>query len=373
MDTDGKGFFSSWFDFRIDLKTDEFKKEFDEVIGALRTGKGGDTFLRDRTDLAKYCWSHPETGISEREYGVRADTESYSYLMRLNPNRGEYNLYCYCYSREALDRHLKEAEKGIRFIDSGYRELFRIPDGGKIRITYPGGETREETCRYIDPYHTEIGYGSVNLFHIAEFAERMEKSGAKIGPAENADRKREERGKTEHVIWDSTQDFEEWREDLEAELPDATREERERFMEDANRDLLHFIKEELSAGYPNGILVAADLGLWNGRHTAFRELEGGKLSDCFEPGRDTLRIKWYLDPAGDLRAEDHHHDGVNRYLYRAWKDGVTEAEKGKLRERILAGTAGKGEIAALTDRLGDEIGRVYGWTFPERKAAARGR
>lgn len=31
MDTDGNGFFSSWFDFREDLKTDEFKAELDEV------------------------------------------------------------------------------------------------------------------------------------------------------------------------------------------------------------------------------------------------------------------------------------------------------------------------------------------------------
>ena len=31
MDTDGNGFFSSWSDFRDELKTDEFKVEFDEV------------------------------------------------------------------------------------------------------------------------------------------------------------------------------------------------------------------------------------------------------------------------------------------------------------------------------------------------------
>lgn len=31
MDTDGNGFFSSWFDFREELKTDEFKAELDEV------------------------------------------------------------------------------------------------------------------------------------------------------------------------------------------------------------------------------------------------------------------------------------------------------------------------------------------------------
>ncbi len=31
MDTDGNGFFSSWSDFREELKTDEFKAELDEV------------------------------------------------------------------------------------------------------------------------------------------------------------------------------------------------------------------------------------------------------------------------------------------------------------------------------------------------------
>ena len=31
MGTDGNGFFSSWFDFREELKTDEFKAELDEV------------------------------------------------------------------------------------------------------------------------------------------------------------------------------------------------------------------------------------------------------------------------------------------------------------------------------------------------------
>ncbi len=29
---------------------------------------------------------------------------------------------------------MEQAEKGIRFIDPHYKELFRIPDGGQIRI-----------------------------------------------------------------------------------------------------------------------------------------------------------------------------------------------------------------------------------------------
>ena len=107
-------------------------------------------------------------------YGVRVDSEKYAYLLRLNPDRGEYNLYCYCYRRDWLDQHLKDAEKGIRFIDSHYKELFRIPDGGKVKIHYSWNEDQIRTCRYIDDYHVEIGS---NLYHICEFAEYNTKLG----------------------------------------------------------------------------------------------------------------------------------------------------------------------------------------------------
>lgn len=178
MDTDGNGFFSSWFDFREELKTDKFKAEFDDVINSLR--EEGD-ILHNRRALAKYCYCTPQSRMQEEPgyYGVRVDTEKYAYLLRLNPDRGEYNLYCYCYRRDWLDQHLKDAEKGIRFIDSHYKELFRIPDGGKIKIRYSWNEERVRTCRYIDNYHVEIGN---NLYHICEFAERMEQNGNTVIP-----------------------------------------------------------------------------------------------------------------------------------------------------------------------------------------------
>ena len=178
MDTDGSGFFSSWFDFREELKTDELKAEFDEVINSLR--EEGD-ILHNRRALAKYCYCTPQSRMQEESgyYGVRVDTEKYAYLLRLNPDRGEYNLYCYCYRRDWLDQHLKDAEKGIRFIDSHYKELFRIPDGGKVKIHYSWNEDQIRTCRYIDDYHVEIGS---NLYHICEFAERMEQNGNTVIP-----------------------------------------------------------------------------------------------------------------------------------------------------------------------------------------------
>ena len=182
MDSNGEGFFSTWNDFRKDLKTQAFKDEFDEVINGFRD-EG--CFLHNRAALSKYCNSHPEASFgkdslgNEREYGVRVNTDQYAYLMRLNPHKGEYNLYCYCYVREWLDRHLKQAERGIRFITPHYEEKFRIPDGDKIRIASSWGETNDRTCRYIDEYHLEVGN---NLYHICELAELMERNGATITP-----------------------------------------------------------------------------------------------------------------------------------------------------------------------------------------------
>ena len=64
--------------------------------------------------------------------------------------------------------------KDIRFIDSHYKDLFRIPDGSCIQIQYPD-ETVIKPCTFIDEYHTKIGY---NVFHICQFAEIMERNGA---------------------------------------------------------------------------------------------------------------------------------------------------------------------------------------------------
>lgn len=178
MDSDGNGFFSSWEDYRKELKTDEFKDEFDKVINSLR--EEGD-ILYNRKSLAKYCYSSPQAKMNNEQdyYGVRVDTEKYAYLCRLNPNKGEYNLYCYCYIKDWLDKHIRSAEKGIRFITPEYKEKFRISDGEKIRITFSDGEVKDRVCRYIDDSHVEIGD---DLYHICEFAERMEQCGATFIP-----------------------------------------------------------------------------------------------------------------------------------------------------------------------------------------------
>ncbi len=116
-------------------------------------------FLKSRDAMRDFCREHPESALDHGffSFGFRADTAQYAYLIRLHPYKAEENLFIYCYRHDWLDRHMEQAEKGIRFIDPHYNELFRIPDGGQIRILREGCAPIDRTCRYIDDCHVEVG------------------------------------------------------------------------------------------------------------------------------------------------------------------------------------------------------------------------
>lgn len=67
----------------------------------------------------------------------------------------------------------------IRFIDSGYNDLFSLPDGGSVVLTGFDGRKTTLTCTYIDDHHAKIGS---SVYHICEFAEIMERNGATYAP-----------------------------------------------------------------------------------------------------------------------------------------------------------------------------------------------
>ena len=158
------GFWTKWFDFRKDLKTEKFKTDLDEVVNELK-----EEFLGNMEDLKDFCYMHPRMQINEKWWGVRADTENYSYMIRLGPSTGDYNFYIYCYRRDWLSDHIKQARKGIRFIEPDYKEKFRIEDGDQIRVIVDG-TNMDYICRYVDDYHMEVGS---RLYHICEFAEEF--------------------------------------------------------------------------------------------------------------------------------------------------------------------------------------------------------
>ena len=93
----GQEFFTSWFEHRGEYKTDEFKAEFDEVVNSLRE-KNGLLFSRD--SMTRYCRQRPEAEMAGNyctEYGFKLTTDQHTYMLRCNPNYGDYNFYLYAY------------------------------------------------------------------------------------------------------------------------------------------------------------------------------------------------------------------------------------------------------------------------------------
>ena len=175
---------------------------------------------------------------------------------------------------------------------------------------------------------------------------------------------------SDHVIWSNYDvNYEDWREYMEEEFPNLSEDERYYKMLEINDSYLDDERINLDIPLSQPILLIADLGLWYGRRDSYKVIESGNIADCLRPFYDYTTF--YVDRLGDLRCEDIHHDGTNHYLYRVFKKEATEQQRENLENKILQGTATRADITRLTKRLGDEIGRVYGWSFPQRGSSAR--
>ena len=175
----GAEFHSQFFDLVESRKTDAFRADIDNVVNTMREpGRP----LRDRYTMLTFCGLRESAGFDGnigKEYGFRVDTAEFTYMLRCNPSPHDYNFYLWCYQRVSLESHMAMAAHGIRFITPHYQEKFRIEDGDQIRICYPDGEEVDKVCRYVDDYHLEVGN---SLFHICEFAERLDVPGTYIIP-----------------------------------------------------------------------------------------------------------------------------------------------------------------------------------------------
>ena len=133
-----------------------------------------------------------------------------------------------------------------------------------------------------------------------------------------------------HIIWSNQNlDVDDWREDykefLEAnELDDDPNDEQALYewMEETNYDYLSDERVNLNVQLSQPIIVIGDIGRWDGRVMGYKDIPSGNIRDCLYA--DTDYTEWYVDMYGDLRADATHHDGTNHYLYRVFKDGVSE-------------------------------------------------
>lgn len=172
--------------------------------------------------------------------------------------------------------------------------------------------------------------------------------------------------KIRHIIWsDYALAYEvDWKSDLEAGYPDMTDEERIIRMYEINNEHLEDARIDLNIRMKQPIIVFGDLGLWYGRREGYKMIESGNIRDCLYSDCDMNT--WYVDGEGDLRCDAYHHDGTNHYLYRTLAENITEEQIYKLQQKILHGKDHTRETAWYTRRLGDEIGKVYGWHFENR-------
>ena len=170
---------------------------------------------------------------------------------------------------------------------------------------------------------------------------------------------------TDCLIWtDYYDDFEDWKESTDEEYLSLPEDRLREIFYEANADNLDDERCNLDIQLSAPILVIADLGLWYGRRTGYREIESGNIRDCLYSNTDYTT--WYVDKDGEFCCEAIHHDGTNYYRYRAYKDGVTDEQIDDLKEKLYCGTATEKDIDKVTRRLGNDIGQMYGWTFPKK-------
>lgn len=179
-----------------------------------------------------------------------------------------------------------------------------------------------------------------------------------------------------HIIWSNINlDLDDWRGDMREQLemngvnPDEITENMlYEEMVRVNEDYLHDERDNLNIQLSEPIIVIADLGRWNGRFQGYKMIESGNIRDCLIA--DTDYAEWYVDKNGDFRAAAVHHDGQNHYLYRVFKNGVSDEQIEDLQDKIYSGTVTKADIDRVTKPLGNEISKVYGFDPPKEKQSA---
>ena len=131
----GDQFYTTWFDTRPQWKSDEFKRDLDDVINALRSEEYG--LLQSRSQMVRYGRENKESemqGAYTTEFGFRADTEKYAFVLRCNPTRGDYGFR----PNHSAENAIAQAERMIQnvgchyVIDIDIKSFFDNVNHGKL-------------------------------------------------------------------------------------------------------------------------------------------------------------------------------------------------------------------------------------------------
>jgi len=164
-----------------------------------------------------------------------------------------------------------------------------------------------------------------------------------------------------HIIWSNEVDeIERIKEAVMEDNPEMTEAQALDEAYEINNGYLDDNRSMCNINVGEEIIIIADLGLWDGRHQAYKLLNKTNIADCLT-GTCGDYVTWFVDDRGDLMCRDCHHDGTNLYTYRAWKPGVTPVQRMHFLFKVQFGKATRKDITRYTQRIGDRIADVYGW------------
>lgn len=174
-------------------------------------------------------------------------------------------------------------------------------------------------------------------------------------------------GEKKHIIWDNFDiDYESWEKDLRMDFPEQYEDydEYDMYREIVWLNDIYLDNERANLNIKVGddIIVIGTLGLWYSDVRGYKIIDSGNIADCLYDD-DCEYCTWYVDDLGDLRFEGAHHDGKNYYLYRTWKENISDVQKENFLEKLYYGNFNRRDITKYTKRLGDEISKVYGWKY----------
>lgn len=167
-----------------------------------------------------------------------------------------------------------------------------------------------------------------------------------------------------HIIWSNMNlDIEDWRDAYKEYLEENGFDERHdndddlyKWMMETNDEYLGDEQMNLDKVVEGRILVIADLGLWDGRKSAYKIVGSGNIKDILSFTYD------YAEFYGDgynIRGTEVHHDGINRFLYRVIRE---DRNVNNLLDEIYNGKEiSKSKLNYYTKSLYPFVKAVYGW------------
>lgn len=115
-------------------------------------------------------------------------------------------------------------------------------------------------------------------------------------------------------------------------------------------DDLQAILEKIDKEFiKNDLIAIADLGLWDGRRQAYKELKNlPDISTCMAD-YNTLYVE-----RNDLKIRATHHDGTNYITIREFKD-ISDEQKEHFMDKIYYGKATQKDVSRYTKAIGKTV------------------